>query len=107
MLGEELPKKEFKERHDATVAFKMARVKEMKQRHPEPAQPEAEQKGNKTAPEKPTLEGGDEEVVREELALVLEQVNTRQRREQERASTACNFGPTFNLLFSHESDHDA
>lgn len=103
VLGEELQKKEFKERLDAAVAFEMERENEMKQKHPAPAKPEADQKHEEALPEQAISEGEDEErVVREELALVLEQVNTRQQREQERASTACNFGPTFNLPFSQE-----
>lgn len=108
MLGEELQEKEFKERLDAAVAFEMVRMNEMKQKHPEPAKPESEGEPKETLSEKAISEGGDEEeIVREELALVLEQVNTRQRREQEKASATCNFGPAFNLPFNHGSGGDA
>ncbi|EXK24962.1 hypothetical protein FOMG_18351 [Fusarium oxysporum f. sp. melonis 26406] len=108
MLGEDLQKKEFKERLDAAVGFEMERMNETKQKHPEPVQPEAEQKYKAARPEKAISKGGDEErVVRKELSLVLGQVNTRQRRDQERTSMACNFGPAFTLLFSHEGDNDA
>jgi hypothetical protein len=108
MLGEELQGKEFKERLDAAVAFEMVRMNEMKQKHPEPAKPESEGEPKETLSEKAISEGGDEEeIVREELALVLEQVNTRQRREQEKASATCNFGPAFNLPFNHGSGDDA
>ena len=83
-------------------------MNETKQKHPEPVKPEAEQKYEATRPEKAISEGGDEErVVREELSFVLGQVNTRQRRDQERTSTACNFGPAFTLLFSNEGGNDA
>ncbi|KAH7169521.1 hypothetical protein DER46DRAFT_600414 [Fusarium sp. MPI-SDFR-AT-0072] len=108
MLGEDLQKKEFKERLDAAVEFEVERMNETKQKHLEPVKPEAEQKYEATRPEKAISEGGDEErVVREELSFVLEQVNTRQRRDQERTSTACNFGPAFTLLFSNEGGNDA
>ncbi|EXM12598.1 hypothetical protein V3481_018944 [Fusarium oxysporum f. sp. vasinfectum] len=108
MLGEDLQKKEFKERLDAAVEFEMEGMNETKQKHPEPVKPEAEQKYEAARPEKAIPEGGDEErVVRGELSLVLGQVNTRQRWDQERTSMACNFGPAFTLLFSHEGDNDA
>ncbi|KAM5344016.1 hypothetical protein ACJ41O_012553 [Fusarium nematophilum] len=108
MIGEDVQEKEGKERLDAAVAFEMARMNEMKQKHPEPATEEPEGAPKEALSEKGTPEGGDEEdVVREKLALVLERLNTRQRREQERASTTCNFGPAFNLPFSHESGDDA
>ncbi|KAI8679138.1 DUF3533 domain-containing protein [Fusarium keratoplasticum] len=106
-LGEELQEKEFTERLDTAVAFEMAKMKEMKRNHPEPAKPEAEGEPKEILSGEAISEGGDGgEVVREELALVLRRVDTRQRREQERASTACNFGPAFNLPFSHEIGDD-
>ncbi|WZH40838.1 DUF3533 domain-containing protein [Fusarium acuminatum] len=108
MLGEDLQKKEFKERLDAAVDFEMERMNEMKQKYPKPVKPEVEQKYKATSPETAIFESGDEErEVREGLTLVLEQVDTRQRREQESTSSACNFGPAFNLLPSHEGDNDA
>ncbi|KAL9570417.1 hypothetical protein ACKAV7_005425 [Fusarium commune] len=108
MLGEDLQKKEFKERLDAAVEFEMERMNETKQQHPEPVKTKAEQKYEATRPEKAISEDGDEErVMREELSLALEQVNTRQRRNQERTSTACNFGPAFTPLFSNKDSNDA
>ncbi|KAH7178956.1 uncharacterized protein B0J16DRAFT_402281 [Fusarium flagelliforme] len=103
-----LGKKEFKERLDAAVDFEMRSRNEMEQKHSEPVKPEVGQKYKATCPEQAISEEGDQErVVRKELSLVLEQVNARQRREQERTSTACNFGPAFNLILSHEGGNDA
>ncbi|CAG7565405.1 unnamed protein product [Fusarium equiseti] len=108
MLGEDLQKKEFKERLDAAVDFEMRSGNEMEQKHSELVKPEVGQNYKATCPEQAISEEGDQErVVRKELSLVLEQVNTRQRREQERTSTACNFGPAFNLILSHEGGNDA
>jgi len=68
--------------------------------------------------ERPAEEGGgvvtrvaedeeeDEEAFREQLADVIERVNTRQRREQERTGVPCSFGPSFDLPFSHRGDDE-
>ncbi|KAM7186692.1 Protein of unknown function (DUF3533) domain containing protein [Rhypophila sp. PSN 637] len=50
----------------------------------------------------------DEEAgeLREELAGIIERANTRQRRERDRVEAECNFGPSFPLPFSHESDSE-
>lgn len=108
MLGEDLQKREFKERLDAAVEFEMERINETKQKHREPVQPEVEQEYKTTLPKESISEGGDEErVLRQELSHVLEQVNTRQQQDQERTNTACNFGPAFTPLFSNEGGNDA
>lgn len=107
VLGEELQAKEFKERLDVAMAFEKERLKERKPQHPEPTTPEAKEEPEEPSSEANVVEGGDEEeATREELSSVLERVTTRQRRDQERANTACHFGPSFDLPFSIESSDD-
>jgi len=104
-LGEEMQAKEFKERLDVAVGFEMAR--DARQRRPELAKPGVERALSELESKPEMSENVDEEeAVREELADIIERVNTKQRRDHERAGTACNFGPSFNLPFNQESGDD-
>jgi len=99
-LAEEKQAAEFKERLDAAVEFEVERQR--KSVHPIAPRPVESQ-------EKEEPEGGeaeDEEEMREELADVLERVETKQQRENERAPVGPTFGPSFQLPFSHETDDD-
>ena len=50
----------------------------------------------------------DEEMAdRVELESVIQRMTSRQRRMDRRDSQAVNFGPSFNLTFTHESDSDS
>ncbi|KAH6990186.1 hypothetical protein EDB80DRAFT_729644 [Ilyonectria destructans] len=102
VLGEELQAKEFKERLDVAMEFEKERRKERKPQRPESMTPEAKEEPEEPSSEANVVEDRDEE----ELASVLERVTTRQRRDQERANTACHFGPSFDLPFSIESSDE-
>ncbi|KAF4461787.1 Nitrosoguanidine resistance SNG1 [Fusarium albosuccineum] len=106
-LGEEVQEAETKERIDTAVAVEIARMVEMKQKRSEPAEPEAGGAPKETLTKRVVSEGrNEEEGMREELELALGRVITRQRRELRRTSTACNFGPSFNLPFTGEENGD-
>ncbi|KAH6886932.1 hypothetical protein B0T10DRAFT_490508 [Thelonectria olida] len=111
-MNEERQEKDFKERIDAAVAVEIERLNEARQRRTRPTATEREgepkEEPKETPPETPGSEGGDnEEGVRDELALVLSRMTTRQRRAQERSTSICNFGPSFNQVFHQDSDDDA
>jgi hypothetical protein len=106
MLGEEQQEKDFKERLDAAVVFEMAKIKQATERHeelPKEKTVSARQEMHSDAHDSQGV--GEEETVREELAEVLESVETRQKREREteNLSNVCSFGPTFELPFKYES----
>ncbi|KAL2126707.1 hypothetical protein VTI74DRAFT_378 [Chaetomium olivicolor] len=113
-VGEELQAREFEERLDAAVALEMAKMQEARKQARLEREEEARTEEGELQPEN----GGDDGVVtnageeeddaeafREQLADVIEQVNTRQRREQEKAGVPCSFGPSFDLPFGHRSDN--
>ncbi|KAF4447819.1 Nitrosoguanidine resistance protein SNG1 [Fusarium austroafricanum] len=105
MLGEEQQEREFKERLDAAVAFEMTKIRETTEKHSGPSK---ETVGGQEEAQSDIHDAqgvGEEEIVREELAEVLERVKTRQQREREmeNLSNVCSFGPTFDLPFKYES----
>ncbi|KAK4149659.1 hypothetical protein C8A00DRAFT_46763 [Chaetomidium leptoderma] len=114
-VGEERQAREFEERLDAAVALEMAKVREAR-KHAHVGSEEG--KGMKAGGrEENGGDGGvgthageeednDEEAFREQLADVIERVNTRQRQEEEKAGVPCSFGPSFDLPFSHRSDDE-
>ncbi|KAK3365359.1 hypothetical protein B0T24DRAFT_639988 [Lasiosphaeria ovina] len=68
----------------------------------EKKQPETE--GGQDATSSTTSD--EESEVHDELAEIIHRINTRQQRETERAGGAANFGPSFNLPFSHGDGDD-
>ena len=106
-IGEELQAREFKERVDVAVEFEMSRKNTKMQKSPKPLRVESEEEPKETPSE---LDGSrtedDEEAMRDELAGIIQRVNTKQQRELEKMGTACNFGPSFNVPFNHESEDE-
>lgn len=128
VLGEERQEREFKERVDTAVSFRMGDASRSRSRargvhdgavKEERGEEEAgEEVKRKETGERPASEiesapaltdGGteDEEVgeAREELEEIMERVSTRQRREREREGVdgGWNFGPAFQLPFPQDS----
>ena len=133
VLGEERQEKEFKERVDTAVSFRVAGMAGRSGRLREGVQEsrgdeagrssvadagdEMKRKGTEErAPSEiesapAVTEDGDTEdeeagETREGLQEIMERVSTRQRREREREGVDAdwNFGPAFQLPFSQESD---
>ncbi|KAK0732188.1 hypothetical protein B0H67DRAFT_549803 [Lasiosphaeris hirsuta] len=116
-LGEERQTREFKERLDAAVEYEMSRLKkEGEKQHreqvekPEPskaaeAEPHRDPPSGASAPETDSDDSDMEASMREELADIIERVNTRQQQRR-RSTPIVNFGPSFDLPFNHDNDDD-
>ena len=125
-VGEEKQARAAKEKLDAAVALEMAKMREARRRQGrvEVERGEEEEKedgkedgkagglrepkggdGVMTHPAEGEQEDEDDgEAFREQLADVIERINTRQRREQERGGVSPSFGPSFNLPFNHREE---
>jgi hypothetical protein len=112
-LAEDRQMEEFQERVDAAVALEMAKIREVKSQVVGPEEDDADLKAEgglqSEAADVTTVapnrgHDGSEEL-REQLAEAIERVTTRQRRE-DRQGPSCNFGPSFNLPFNHNSDDE-
>lgn len=116
-IAEERQVREFEERLDAAVALEMAKMQEAMNAARLKRGDEAKtEKEGKLQPESGSGHGvvagrgredeDDREAFREQLADVIERVNTRQRREQEEEGVPCSFGPSFDLPFSPRRDDE-
>ena len=116
-VAEERQAREFEERLGAAVALEMAKMQEA--RNAARLEREDEAKTEEEGKLQPESGGGhglvagrarededDTEAFREQLANVMERVNTRQRREQEEEGVPCSFGPSFDLPFSPRRDDE-
>ncbi|KAK3996210.1 hypothetical protein QBC44DRAFT_232257 [Cladorrhinum sp. PSN332] len=113
-LGEERQVREFKEKLDAAVAKKDEEDEEDEKKEDEDEEDGGERRGKGEAVSRrrrdinEVEDEEDEEVesLREELADVVERINTRQRRERERDQMECSFGPSFDLPFQGNTSED-
>ncbi|KAK4232996.1 hypothetical protein C8A03DRAFT_48315 [Achaetomium macrosporum] len=111
-VDEENQAREFREKLDGAVALEMAKMREARrQGRVEVERREEGEEGEEQEDGK--VEGGlqkpeeeDEEAFREQLADAIERINTRQRREQERAGVPPSFSPSFDLPFSHRDEEE-
>ena len=108
-VAEERQAKEFEERLDAAVALEMTKMEE--ERKAARLEPEDETKsegsnGHSLVAGHSRENEGDSEAFREQLAGVMERVNTRQRQEHEQESVPCSFGPSFDLPFNPRRDSE-
>ncbi|KAK3353977.1 hypothetical protein B0T25DRAFT_223729 [Lasiosphaeria hispida] len=114
-IGEERQASELKERLDAAVDYEMSRLKrESEKQHREQAEKPEQSKAadaehhpetSATTPEAEEDDSDTEASMREELADVIERVNTRQQRRKQSTPTI-NFGPSFDLPFNHGNEGD-
>ncbi|KAK4212325.1 hypothetical protein QBC37DRAFT_288322 [Rhypophila decipiens] len=103
VLAEERVAEEFKEKVDAAVGEMIGRKKNSEEKSPETV--EAERSGTRS--DRASSIGNEETgELRDELAGIMERANTRQRRERDRGEAECDFGPSFPLPFSHDSDSE-
>jgi hypothetical protein len=101
-VAEERQAREFEERIDAAVALEMSKMEEVRKRQLRGVSGS----GGGDSVETRDEEEEEAETFREQLAAVIERVNTRQRREDEKKGVPCSFGPSFDLPFSPRRELD-
>jgi hypothetical protein len=111
-IAEERQTRDFEERLDAALALELSKIQEA--RHMARLEQEEESKiaeeegggGHDFVPRRTREDDGDVEAFREQLAEVMERVNTRQHREEEEEGVPCNFGPSFELPFTPRTEDE-